>query len=320
MFPSDTFNAAKVLESVVEHKATVLYGVPTMFVAELELLRKSKHKPTTLRSGLAAGSAVPAALAAKLRDEMGLPTVLIAYGMTETSPVTAMTAMTDSLDMQLNSIGRIIPHTMAKVIDKEGNILPRGERGEICTTGFGLQKGYWQNQAKTDEVMKRDADGILWMHTGDEGVIDHAGYAYITGRIKDMIIRGKSLFHTSITQKLTTPGGENIFPREIEERLLRHKDITEASIVGVPDEKYGEVVTAFLRLAESAAAAPSDDEVRQWTGQKLGRHKAPKYIFWVGPNEMVKDYPKTGSGKHQKHILRDIGDQLVKQQARRAKL
>ncbi|KAI5465062.1 hypothetical protein BGZ63DRAFT_471003 [Mariannaea sp. PMI_226] len=296
VFPSDSFSANEVMMSVMQENVTVLLGVPTMFVAELEVLRKTGLKPTTLRCGLSAGSAMPAALGERLSREMGLDMVLIAYGMTETSPVTFITSMEDTKEQRLNSIGRIFPHTMAKVIDREGNILPRGQRGELCTSGFVLQKGYWMNQAKTDEVMRRDANGVLWMHTGDEVVLDDEGYGYITGRIKDMIIRG----------------GENIFPREIEDRLQEHTCITEASVVGLPDDRYGEVVGGFLRLAPFKAQ-PSDAEIRQWVMEKLGRHKAPKHVFWVGESGHIADFPKTASGKHQKHILRDMGSRLLKQ-------
>ncbi|KAH7176870.1 hypothetical protein EDB81DRAFT_898353 [Dactylonectria macrodidyma] len=304
ILPSDSFDASQVLQSITHESATVLYGVPTMFVAELEIADKIGWAPKTLRLGLSAGSAMPAALGKKLAVKMGLDKVLIGYGMTETSPVTFLTDVEDSLERRLNSIGRIIPHAMGKVIDSSGNILPRGQRGELCTAGFGLQKGYWRNQAKTDEVMKKDKDGVLWMHTGDEVYIDDEGYAYITGRIKDMIIRG----------------GENIFPREIEERLLEHPSIAEASVVGINDEKYGEVVGAFLRLAPAAKDQPQDEEIRAWAIEKLGRHKTPRYIFWVGAREAVADYPKTGSGKYQKHLLRDIGNRLVKQNIVKSKL
>ncbi|KAH7127887.1 hypothetical protein B0J13DRAFT_588608 [Dactylonectria estremocensis] len=304
ILPSDSFDASQVLQSITDESATVLYGVPTMFVAELEVADKIGWAPTTLRLGLSAGSAMPAALGRKLRIKMGLEKVLIGYGMTETSPITFFTDVEDSLDRRLNSIGRIIPHAMGKVINSSGNILPRGQRGELCTAGFGLQKGYWRNQAKTDEVMKKDEDGVLWMHTGDEVYIDDEGYAYITGRIKDMIIRG----------------GENIFPREIEERLLEHPSIAEASVVGINDEKYGEVVGAFLRLAPVTKVKPQDEDIRAWAIEKLGRHKVPRHIFWVGVREAMADFPKTGSGKHQKHLLRDIGNRLIKQSIVKPKL
>lgn len=193
VFPSDNFDARRVVEAVVRYDATVLLGVPTMYVAELEYMAKTGQKPRRLRTGLASGSAVSMQLMNQLQEKMGVRKLLIAYGMTETSPVTFITAMEDSDEKRTTTVGRPMPHTAAKIIDPNGNILSRGERGEICTSGYALQKGYWKNDAKTQEVMKRDGNGILWMHTGDEGVIDDEGYAHITGRIKDIIIRGKSM-------------------------------------------------------------------------------------------------------------------------------
>lgn len=193
VFPADTFDARKVVDALVRYDATVLLGVPTMYVAELEVIEKTGQRPRRLRTGLASGSAVSMMLMNQLREKMGVEKMLIAYGMTETSPVTFITALDDSDEKRTATVGRPMPHTTAKIIDPQGNILRRGERGEICTSGYALQKGYWKNEAKTKEVMKRDASGRLWMHTGDEGIIDDQGYAHITGRIKDIIIRGMSL-------------------------------------------------------------------------------------------------------------------------------
>ena len=190
VFPSDGFNADQTMEAVVREKATALLGVPTMFMAELESLQRTKHNITTVRTGLAAGSSIPPSLMKKLRGQMGIGGMLIAYGMTETSPVTFITSLGDSEDRMFNTIGRVMPHTSAKIIDSQGNIVPIGVRGEICTSGYALQKGYWQNEAKTREAMKPDNDGVVWMHTGDEGCLDSEGYCAITGRIKDLIIRG----------------------------------------------------------------------------------------------------------------------------------
>jgi acyl-CoA synthetase (AMP-forming)/AMP-acid ligase II len=169
---------------------TVLLGVPTMFISELELLEKRGRRPRRLRTGLASGSAVSQRLMDELREKMGVEKMLIAYGMTETSPVTFITSIEDDDEKGTRTVGRVIPHTAAKIIDKEGRLLKRGERGELCTSGFALQKGYWMNEEKTKEVMRRDEHGVLWMHTGDEALLDHDGYAQITGRIKDLIIRG----------------------------------------------------------------------------------------------------------------------------------
>ena len=198
VFASDQFNASEALEVLVREGCTTLYGVPTMFVATLEANKSKKYETTALKKGLAAGSPVPRALMKLLDDELGIKTTLIAYGMTETSPVTTMTSMDDSLDRRVKTIGRVLPHTGLKIVDKKGKIVPRGSRGEICTSGYALQKGYWKNEEKTKEAMKQDANKILWMHTGDEGILDADGFCWITGRIKDMIIRGTA--RSSIVQ------------------------------------------------------------------------------------------------------------------------
>lgn len=191
VFPSDQFNADAVLEAVSRDGCTALLGVPTMFVAILEAQQRKRLKVSTVRTGLAAGSSVPAVLMRRMATELGITGVLIAYGMTETSPVTFLTALDDSEEHQVTTVGRVLPHTAAKVVDQHGRILPRGVPGELCTSGYALQRGYWKNQVKTDEVMKRDENGVLWMHTGDECVIDRQGYCTVTGRIKDIIIRGE---------------------------------------------------------------------------------------------------------------------------------
>jgi acyl-CoA synthetase (AMP-forming)/AMP-acid ligase II len=192
VFPSDSFNPQKTLESVIRLKATALLGVPTMFLAELEALETTKQKLTSVRTGLIAGAPVSHVVMESIREKMNIQGMLIAYGMTETSPVTFITSLDDSTDKMFNSIGRVLPHTGAKVIDRNGQPVPVGTRGEICTSGFALQKGYWDDDSKTNEVMKEDENGVLWMHAGDEGFVDSEGYGHITGRIKDLIIRGKS--------------------------------------------------------------------------------------------------------------------------------
>lgn len=200
VFPSDFFDVKRVVDAIVDEDATVLLGVPTMYVSELEVMAKTGQRPRRLRTGLASGSAVSQSLMNELRANMGVEKMLIAYGMTETSPVTFITSLEDSDEKGTTTVGRVIPHTAAKVIGKDGRVLRRGERGELCTSGFALQKGYLGNEAKTREVMRKDGNGVLWMHTGDEALLDKDGYAQITGRIKDMIIRGK----TCLTLFLTT--------------------------------------------------------------------------------------------------------------------
>lgn len=202
VFPSDQFDADRVLDAIAAEKCTALLGVPTMFVAELEAKQNKPYKINTVRTGLAAGSPVPHVVVEHLEAEMGITGMLIAYGMTETSPVTFMTALEDSHERRLKSIGTVMPHTRAKIIDPHGHVVPRGVRGEICTSGYALQKGYWQNEEKTREVMKVDENGIVWMHTGDEGMIDSEGYCSVTGRIKDIIIRGGFI---SVNSQLLPP-------------------------------------------------------------------------------------------------------------------
>jgi acyl-CoA synthetase (AMP-forming)/AMP-acid ligase II len=321
VFPSESFDAGAVLDTIAAEKCTAVLGVPTMFLAELDLNHKKKVKITTVKNALAAGSPVPQAVMNRLDREMGIKDILIAYGMTETSPVTFMTSSTDSHERRLKTVGTILPHTAAKIVDKEGNVVRRSQRGEICVSGYALQKGYFENELKTKEVMQMDGNGVLWMHTGDEGLIDESGYCTITGRIKDVIIRGKKLKDPRLSQYTTDcrKGGENIFPVEIEERLLAHPSIGEASVVGHSDERYGEVVACFLRH-NARAPRPTLPEVSKWVKEALGGHKAPKHVWWIGDPGIGDDFPKTGSGKHQKHILRAIGQRLIKPDPLRARL
>ncbi|KAK5285760.1 hypothetical protein LTR80_010459 [Exophiala xenobiotica] len=304
VFPCDQFDAHLVLDALYEEKCTALYGVPTMFIAEIEANQKKKYKITSVRTGVAAGSSVPAPVMKRLEQEFGVKGMLIAYGMTETSPVTFITSLDDSDERRTKTVGRVLPHTAAKVVDREGETVPRGTPGELCTSGYALQKGYYNNPEKTNEVMRRDDEGVLWMHTGDECVIDDDGYCTVTGRIKDMIIRG----------------GENIFPLEIEERILEHPAVDDVSIVAIKDERYGEEVAAFLAVKKGIITRPNAREINQWVRKTLGSHKAPKHVFWIGDADVGNDFPKTGSGKHQKHILRLIGDRLVARQKPKARL
>jgi mevalonyl-CoA ligase len=193
VFPCDQFDPDQVLDALYANKCTALLGVPTMFIAEIEANKTKRLDISSVRTGLAAGSSVSPTLMNQLEREFGIQGMLIAYGMTETSPVTFITSLQDNVERRTKTVGRVLPHTMAKVIDRQGNILTRGARGELCTSGYALQKGYYNNRVKTDEAMKRDENGILWMYTGDECVIDEEGYCSVTGRIKDIIIRGKYL-------------------------------------------------------------------------------------------------------------------------------
>lgn len=240
--------------------------------------------------------------------------------MTETSPASFMTFTDDPIEKRLSTVGRIIPHMTAKIINTNGEIVPLGSRGELCVAGFALQKGYWRDLKKTAEVMRTDEDGQLWMHTGDEAMFDGDGYCHITGRIKDLIIRGSiykfplTTWHLLIT--LLGVGGENIVPREIEDRLTQHPSVFQAAVIGVTDAKYGEVVGAFLQ-PRASQNRPSVTSMQEFVRKKLGWHKAPAHIFWLGDNE---DFPTTGNGKIKKHVLKERADISVKNITRKSKL
>ncbi|KAJ5295647.1 hypothetical protein N7508_010468 [Penicillium antarcticum] len=291
VFPSDHFDANLVLDSIVSEKCTAIYGVPTMFIAELEANQIQKRNIHSLRKGLAAGSTVALTLMNKLKEQLGIETMLIAYGMTETSPVTFMSSFEDPVEMRVRTVGRVMPYTTARIVNKAGQILGTKQRGELCSSGYALQRGYLDDEERTNDVMKKDENGVVWMHTGDEAMIDDLGYCHITGRIKDIIIRG----------------GENIFPNEIEERLLAHPSIAEVCVIGTPDPKYGEVVGCFLKASEGSNCRPGLQEIQDWVMLTMGWSRTPQVVFWVGGDDGIcLDFPKTGSGKHQKHLLREL--------------
>ncbi|KIX98207.1 uncharacterized protein Z520_06287 [Fonsecaea multimorphosa CBS 102226] len=290
VFPTEAFDPLASLKAVQEEKATALYGVPTMFLAELELLDDEKiayEGFQYLRTGIAAGSSVPAELMRKLHKTLNLTELTICYGMTETSPVSAMTTTDDPIEKRINTVGRLLPHVEAKVVDPfdHDKILNVGERGELAVHGYLVMKEYWGQPEKTAEAIKTDEEGKAWMHTGDEASIDEDGYVSITGRIKDLIIRG----------------GENIHPLEIENCLFAHPKIAEVSVVGLPDPRYGEVVAAFVirRHHLPPGEKPiTQEEVRSWVKDRMSHHLVPKYVFFV------QDYPKTASGKIRKYFAR----------------
>jgi len=261
VFPTEAFDPLASLEAVQEYKATALYGVATMFLAELELLASGTvpHEGFQyLRTGIAAGSSVPAELMRKLHKILNLHELTICYGMTETSPVSCMTRTDDPLAKRTDTVGRLLPHVEAKVVDPTDpyRTLAIDERGELAVAGYPVMKEYYADAAKTAEVMIPDRQNPdkIWMLTGDEASMDGEGYVAITGRIKDLIIRG----------------GENIHPLEVENCLLSHEDVRDVSVVGLPDEKYGEVVAAFVHKREGAGLGA--EEVRSWVRQKLSGH------------------------------------------------
>lgn len=278
VIPGPAFKPDEALAAVEQEKCTSLYGVPTMFIAELALPNFDDYDLSSLRTGIMAGSPCPAEVMRKVIDRMHMSEVSIAYGMTETSPVSMQTRPDDSLERRVGTVGRPLPHIEVKIVDPAtGETLPPGETGEFCTRGYSVMLGYWNDDAKTAEAI--DADG--WMHTGDLAVMDADGYAQITGRIKDMIIRG----------------GENIYPREIEEFLYTHPDIVDAQVVGVPDEKYGEELMAWVKLRDGVYDFTAE-ELREFATGKLSRHKIPRYVH------VVDEFPMTVTGKVRKVDMR----------------
>ncbi|WP_097461284.1 AMP-binding protein [Mangrovitalea sediminis] len=279
IYPNDGFDPEATLKAVVEEKATALYGVPTMFIAELEHPDFESFDLSTLRTGIMAGSNCPAEVMKRVMKQMHMDDVTIAYGMTETSPVSLQTAIDAPFEKRVSTVGTIQPHLEVKLVDPAtGRIVPRGERGELCTRGYSVMLGYWNN----DEATTKTIDRAGWMHTGDLAVMDEEGYIAITGRIKDMIIRG----------------GENIYPREIEEFLYTHPAISDVQVIGVPDTKYGEEVMAWVKLVEGEQL--DEDALRAFCKGQIAHYKIPRYI------KFVDNFPMTVTGKIQKFKMREI--------------
>ncbi|WP_321879645.1 AMP-binding protein [Paraburkholderia bannensis] len=275
VFPGEAFDPRATLEAVSDERCTALHGVPTMFIAELDHPDFASFDLSRLRTGIMAGSPCPIETMKRVVSKMHLAEITIAYGMTETSPVSFQSATTDPLDKRTTTVGRIQPHLEVKIVDALGNIVPVGETGELCTKGYSVMRGYWGDDAKTAESI---VDG--WMHTGDLATLDAEGYCNIVGRLKDMLIRG----------------GENIYPREIEEFLFRHPKVQSVQVFGVPDAKYGEEVCAWivLRPGEGATA----EEIQAFCQGQIAHYKIPKYI------RFVDELPMTVTGKVQKFVMR----------------
>jgi fatty-acyl-CoA synthase len=277
VLPGEGFEPLAVLQTVASERCTVLHGVPTMFLAELEHPRFGEFDMSSLRTGIMAGSPCPTAVMRRVIAEMHMPQVTIAYGMTETSPVSFQSQPDDPLELRVSTVGRVHPHVQVKIIDAEGRVVPRGTAGELLTRGYNVMRGYWD-----DAVRTRDAiDSAGWMHTGDLAVLDAQGYCNIVGRLKDMIIRG----------------GENIYPREIEEFLYRHPAVFDVAVVGVPDAKYGEAVCACIRLRSGMTV--TEDEIREFCREQIAHYKLPRYV------RFVDSFPLTVSGKIQKYLIRE---------------
>jgi fatty-acyl-CoA synthase len=279
VIPNDAFEPLSVLETVQEERCSSLYGVPTMFIAELEHPDFGSFDYSSLRTGIMAGSPCPVEVMRKVIDRMHMSEVTICYGMTETSPVSTQTGADDSVDRRVSTVGRIHPHVEIKIVDPaDGRIVPRGEPGELLTRGYSVMLGYWDDPERTAEAI----DPARWMHTGDLATMDEEGYVNIVGRSKDMIIRG----------------GENVYPREIEEFLYTHPDISDVAVIGVPDPKYGEEIVAWIQVREDSSL--SGEELRAFCQGKIAHYKVPRYV------EIVDEFPMTITGKVQKYKMREI--------------
>ncbi|KAK4136299.1 acetyl-CoA synthetase-like protein [Trichocladium antarcticum] len=306
VYPAEVFDAPATLRAIASEQCTAVHGVPAMFDSLLALpeAKDLKASDLRLRTGIIAGAPVPRYLMELLVSRLGMSEFTSSYGLTEASP-TCFNAFTDDpIHTRLTTVGPLMPHATAKIVDRDGQIVPIGTRGELCIGGYQLQAGYWNNSEKTNEVMVRDEAGALWLHTGDEAVFDERGYCSITGRFKDIIIRG----------------GENIYPLEIEERLVAHPAIATAVVVGLKDAHYGEVVGVFLDLDSSHKQRPDVDEIREWVRRQLGKHKAPTHVFWLGQDGVPSAPPLTGSGKVRKFEMAALGNRLLEAAGDKAKL
>jgi fatty-acyl-CoA synthase len=276
VYPAPAFDPVATLEAVQAERCTSLYGVPTMFIAVLGVPAFETYDVTSLRTGTMAGSPCPVEVMKQVIDKLHMKDVTIAYGMTETSPVSFQTEETDPVSRRVSTIGRVQPHLEVKIVDEHGETTPRGVAGEVCTRGYSVMIGYWDDPERTAEAI--DEGG--WMHTGDLGVIDAEGYGNIVGRIKDMVIRG----------------GENIYPREIEEFLYTHPKVADVQVVGVPDHKFGEELCAWIRLHPGETA--DDEEIRSFCRGQIAHYKIPRYV------RFVDEFPMTVTGKVQKFQIR----------------
>jgi fatty-acyl-CoA synthase len=277
IYPSEGFDAQAVLQAVQEERATALYGVPTMFIAELEHPDFATYDLSSLRTGIMAGAPCPVEVMKKVNTLMHMQEVEICYGMTEVSPVSTQTRTDAPFDKRVSTVGQVHPHLEIKIIDPAtGQIVPIGTPGELCSRGYSVMLGYWNNEEGTRQAI----DAARWMHSGDLAVMDEEGYINIVGRIKDMIIRG----------------GENVYPREIEEFLYTHPKISDVQVIGVPDAKYGEEIMAWVRLREGATV--SAEELREYCRANIAHFKIPRYV------KFVEAFPTTVTGKVQKFIMR----------------
>ena len=276
VFPSEGFDPLTTIETIEAERCTAVYGVPTMFIAEMDHPDFAKFDLSCLRTGIMAGSPCPIEVMKRAVTSMHLSEIVIGYGMTETSPASFVSSTDDPLERRVSTVGRAMPHVEAKIIDAEGRIVPRGTAGELLTRGYLVMLGYWDDEEKTREAI----DPAGWMHTGDLATIDDEGYCNIVGRIKDMVIRG----------------GENVYPREIEEFLYRHPKIQDVQVIGVPDPRYGEELCAWVRLHDGKSATV--EEIRAFCQGQIAHYKVPRYV------KFVEGFPMTVTGKIQKFLMR----------------
>jgi fatty-acyl-CoA synthase len=276
IYPGEAFEPLAVLETVEAEHCTALHGVPTMFIAMLDHPEFGRFDLSSLRTGIMAGAPCPVEVMKRVNQAMHMEQVTIAYGMTETSPVSFQSAVNDPLERRVSTVGRVQPHVEVKIVDAEGRIVPPGTPGELLTRGYCVMQGYWDDVERTAEAI----DAARWMHTGDLATLDEAGYCNIVGRIKDMVIRG----------------GENVYPREIEEFLYRHPKIQDVQVVGVPDKRFGEELCAWVLLRDGVTATP--EEIKDFCRGQIAHYKVPRYV------KFVDAFPMTVTGKVQKFAMR----------------
>jgi fatty-acyl-CoA synthase len=291
VYPGEGFDPLATLQTVAEERCTGLHGVPTMFIAQMEHPQFASFDLSSLRTGIMAGAPCPIEVMRRVVETMNLREITIAYGMTETSPVSFQTSVNDPLERRVSTVGRVQPHLEVKIVDSEGRIVPRGVPGELCTRGYAVMLGYWEDPDLTAQAI----DAARWMHTGDLATIDAEGFCNIVGRIKDLVIRG----------------GENIYPREVEEFLYRHPKIEDVQVFGVPDQRFGEELCAWIKLR--ANEHMTADDVRAFCTGQIAHYKVPRHI------KFVESFPMTVTGKMQKFIMRDeMTRELGLQEARTA--
>ncbi|MDD2050009.1 AMP-binding protein [Pseudomonas putida] len=278
IYPNDAFDPLLTLGTVAEEQATALYGVPTMFIAMLDHPQRGDFDLSSLRTGIMAGATCPIEVMRRVIEQMHMSEVQIAYGMTETSPVSLQTGADDGLELRVTTVGRTQPQLESKIVDEHGCIVPRGQMGELCTRGYSVMLGYWGNPEATHESI----DPAGWMHTGDLATMDEAGYVCIAGRNKDMIIRG----------------GENIYPRELEEFFFTHPAVADVQVIGIPDDRYGEEIVAWIKFHPGHSA--SEIELQQWCKSRIAHFKTPRHF------RFVDEFPMTVTGKVQKFRMREI--------------